>query len=132
MTILRFGPLLAIAGAACLVAWTPHGRPPPPEVVGLGLASRLGLDAPPTETASVTGVAQSASAGPFPPKAALSDADLASQFAYADVPELAPGRAVGLTPPPTVGAEPASVPALPSAGCPERRGLQGPIRLRQP
>ena len=30
MTILRFGPLLAIAGAACLVAWTPKGRSPEP------------------------------------------------------------------------------------------------------
>ena len=35
MTMLRFGPLLAIAGAACLVAWTPEGRPPPPEVATL-------------------------------------------------------------------------------------------------
>ena len=26
MTISRFGPLLAIAGAACLLAWTPQGR----------------------------------------------------------------------------------------------------------
>ena len=47
MKILRFGPLLAVAGAACLgaaglVAWMPHGHPPPP-----------------------------------PPKAALSEADLA-------------------------------------------------------
>ncbi|HEY1888186.1 MAG TPA: hypothetical protein VGG86_19385, partial [Roseiarcus sp.] len=30
MTIVRFGPLLAIAGAACLVAWTPEGRAPEP------------------------------------------------------------------------------------------------------
>jgi soluble lytic murein transglycosylase len=30
MTILRFGPLLAIAGAACLIAWTPEGRAPEP------------------------------------------------------------------------------------------------------
>ncbi len=39
MTILRFGPLLAIASAACLVAWTPVGRVPEP-------APRLALSAP--------------------------------------------------------------------------------------
>ena len=39
MTILRFGPLLAIAGAACLVAWTPEGRAPEP-------VPRLALSAP--------------------------------------------------------------------------------------
>jgi soluble lytic murein transglycosylase len=39
MTTLRFGPLLAVAGAACLVAWTPEGRAPEP-------VPRLALSAP--------------------------------------------------------------------------------------
>jgi soluble lytic murein transglycosylase len=64
MTILRFGPLLAIAGAACLVAWTPEGRPPPPEVATLSLVSGSHSDAAPTETASVTGAAPPAIAAP--------------------------------------------------------------------
>src|SRR5271165_2471817 len=134
MTMLRFGPLLAIAGAACLVAWTPEGRLPP-EVAALDRAPASLFDAPATETASVTGAARSASAAPPilgygsassagaepaataapPPEAARSDADLASQFAYADVPEPAPGRPVGHKSfPSTVGSEPAGVPAPPS------------------
>ena len=39
MTILRFGPLLAVGGAACLVAWTPERRAPEP-------APRLALSEP--------------------------------------------------------------------------------------
>jgi len=134
MTMLRFGPLLAIAGAACLVAWTPEGRLPP-EVAALDRAPASLFDAPATETASVTGAARSASAAPPilgygsassagaepaatappPPEAARSDADLASQLAYADVPEPAPGRPVGHKSfPSTVGSEPAGVPAPPS------------------
>ncbi len=62
MTILRFGPLLALAGAACLVAWTPEGRSPAPEVAALDRASGSRSDVPPTETASLTRPAQSASA----------------------------------------------------------------------
>ncbi len=64
MTILQFGPLLAIAGAACLVAWTPEERPPPPEVATLGLGSGSHYDAAPTETASVTGAAPQLSLRP--------------------------------------------------------------------
>ena len=126
MTMLRFGPLLAIAGAACLVAWTPEGRPPRPEVATLDRGPGSGSDAPPTETASVTRAAQSAStAAPTigygsassagaelaavsaspPPEASLSDANLASQFAYADVPEPAQGRAVDLSAPSTNSGE---------------------------
>jgi soluble lytic murein transglycosylase len=134
MTNLRFGPLLAIAGAACLVAWTPEGRLRP-EVAALDRAPAPPFDAPATETASVAGAARSASAAPPilgygsassagaepaatappPPEAARSDADLASQFAYADVHEPAPGRPVGhksfLS---TIGPESAGVPAPPS------------------
>ena len=54
MTMLRFGPLLAIAGAACLVAWTREGRLPP-EVAALDRAPASPYDAPATEAASVTG-----------------------------------------------------------------------------
>ncbi len=131
MTMLQFGPLLAIAGAACLVAWTPEGRPPPPEVATLDRGPGSRSDAPPTETASVTRAAQSAStpaptigygsassagaeptavsASP-PPEAALSDANLAAQFAYADVPEPVQGRAVDLSAPSTNSAEPGGAP----------------------
>jgi soluble lytic murein transglycosylase len=134
MTMLRFGPLLAIAGAACLVAWTPEGRPPRPEVATLDRGPGSRSDAPPTETASVTRAAQSAStAAPTigygsassagaelaavsaspPPEASLSDANLASQFAYADVPEPAQGRAVDLSAPSTNSGEPGGVPPSP-------------------
>ena len=54
MTMFQFGPLLAVAGAACLVAWTPEGRPPPPEVATLDRAPDSRFDSAPTETASVT------------------------------------------------------------------------------
>jgi soluble lytic murein transglycosylase len=81
MKILRFGPLLAVAGAvglgaAGLVAWTLSGHPLRP-----------------------------------PPKAALSEPDLAS---HANVSKPAPGRAADLKSPPTPGVEPPSAPA-PSA-----------------
>ena len=141
MTMFRFGPLLALAGAACLVAWTPAGRPPPAEVATFERPPNSHFGAAPAETASVTGATQSAraaqpmveyasasSAGAEPaaviasppPKAALRDGDLASQFAYADVPNVetapsAPGRPIGLKSPSIVGAESARVPA-PSAG----------------
>ena len=64
MTMFRFGPLLAVAGAACLVAWTPEGRPPPPEVATLDRAPGSRFDAAPTETASVTRAAPPAIAAP--------------------------------------------------------------------
>ena len=55
MTMLRFGPLLAIAGAACLVAWTPEGRLRRPKSRALDRAPASRFDAPATETASVAG-----------------------------------------------------------------------------
>jgi soluble lytic murein transglycosylase len=91
MTLFRFGPLLAIAGAACLVAWTPGGRPPPPEVGALNFAPVSRFD-PPAETASIAGAPQSSGA-------AVSDANLAAQFAYAEAPEPAEGRPAGLQSP---------------------------------
>jgi soluble lytic murein transglycosylase len=97
MTLFRFGPLLAMTGAACLVAWTPGGRPPPPEV-GANLVPALRFDAP-TETASVARAPQSS-------EAALSAANLAAQFAYSEAPEPAEGRAVGLKSPSAVPAPP--------------------------
>ncbi len=119
MTMFRFGPLLAVAGAACLVAWTPEGRPPPPEVATLDRASGSRFDAAPTETASVTRAAPPvvaapptlgdqrvpahssangaatreaglSGAPPPPPEAARSNADFKVQFAYADLEGAAP------------------------------------------
>src|SRR5580700_6323084 len=53
MRILRFALLLAVAGAACAVVWTPHGHSPPPEVATLDRALVSRVDGPP-ETASIT------------------------------------------------------------------------------
>ncbi len=127
MKMFRFGPLLALGGAACLIAWTPQGRPPPPAVAALDRASGPRFDAPPTETATVTGAARSAidarttigdgfasfagaepSAGPAPPpEADLSDAQLAAQFAYADI--------SGASSPPTASSPSPAEPAPPAA-----------------
>ena len=112
MTIIRFGPLLALGGAACLIAWTPEGRMAPD---GAALVSAARVDDGPTETASIARVGRSAlsaspglggpsapdraSAGaepgarPAPPEAEVSDADLAAQFG-ADVSEPAPAAVV--------------------------------------
>jgi soluble lytic murein transglycosylase len=130
MTMFRFGPLLAIGAAACLVAWTPEGRPPPPEVAMLDNTRGSRVDRAPAETASVTdaagsvragrptlgyGSASGPAAGAEPPapqqEAALSNANLASHFAYADVSEPEQGRAVGLQSRSAAGAEFADVPA---------------------
>ena len=61
MTMFRFGPLLALAGAACLVAWTPEGRSASPEGAALDPASGSRVDAAPTETGSLARAARSAS-----------------------------------------------------------------------
>ena len=114
MTMFRFGPLLALAGAACLVAWTPEGRPPPPEVATLDRASGSRFDAPPDETGSISKATQSAVAArpiigdqrlpervslaaaeptvaPVSlPEQAPSDALSKVQFAYADLEGAAP------------------------------------------
>jgi soluble lytic murein transglycosylase len=123
MTMFRFGPLLAVAGAACLVAWTPEGRLPPPEVATLDRAPISRFDAAPTETASVTRTALPAIAAPRtvgdrrpngaatreaglsgapppPPGAARSSLGFKVQFAYADLEGAAPvlGAPAGATP----------------------------------
>src|SRR3984885_4108393 len=114
MTMFRFGPLLALAGAACLVAWTPEGRPPPPEVATLDRASGSRFDAAPTGKesgprppppappapptlgdqpvpahSSAAGAATKdaglSGAPPPPPEAAQSNTDFKVQFAYADL-----------------------------------------------
>ena len=128
MTILRFGPLLALAGAACLVAWTPHGRSPPPEVAALDRASGSRSDVPPTETASLTRAAQSASAArtaigdglaslsgaepavvpaPSAPAADLSDKDVEVGLASANLEGASPSLArSSATAPPVTAATP--------------------------
>src|SRR5271167_4020954 len=64
MRILRFAPLLAVAGAACVVAWTPHGHSPPPEVATLDRAAVSRVVVAPTETASTTSGPKSLPATP--------------------------------------------------------------------
>jgi soluble lytic murein transglycosylase len=98
MTLFRFGPLLAVAVAACLVAWTPERRPPPSEIGALNFVPASRFD-PPTETASVARRPQSSEAAP-------SAANRASQFAHAEAPGWAEGRAVGLKSPSAVSAAP--------------------------
>ena len=90
MMIFRPRPILALCGAACLIAFTPHARRPPVE---------LGAPAP------------FASADPDvryapPDDAALSDANLVAQFADADIADAAPPSAD------SVGS--ASVPSAPA------------------
>ncbi|HKI16223.1 MAG TPA: hypothetical protein VKA12_14680, partial [Roseiarcus sp.] len=120
MTISRPRPILAMCGAACLIAFTPYApRPPaepdnqiadsalgafvhapsPPNAAGAddGQAAQLSM---PTETRTVNSrvnkVAPFASADPDAlyqppqPEARMSDADLSAQLAYADIPEAAP------------------------------------------
>jgi soluble lytic murein transglycosylase len=119
MKILRFGPLLALAGAAGLIAWTPEKRLPLPEAAALDRAAKSGFDAPPTETASVSGATHSAFAArpvigdgfasfdgakslavpAAPAEADLTDLDLAAQFGDADVPDKALPPAASLLSP---------------------------------
>ena len=120
MTMFRFGPLLAIGGAACLIAWTPEGRPPPNPEIAAPPASGARVDDAPTETASIPRLALAGRPSPgdepaapasIPapsPKAALNGADLAA------LSEQAQERLVGLKAPPlAISAESADVPASP-------------------
>ena len=123
MTIFRPRPILALCGAACLIAVTPYAPRSPGELGSRSPAARPALSFSRRQRAHTTaGDEQSAKwsvAAPLtfseahpvdlaptasaaigfvraPPAAeAQSDANLAAQFAYADIPE-APPRAVGL------------------------------------
>jgi soluble lytic murein transglycosylase len=136
MTMFRFGPFLALAGAACLIAWTPEGRPPPPKVAALDRASGSRFDAPPDETGSISKATQSAvaarpiigdqrlpervsSAAAEPtvapvslPEQAPSDALSKVQFAYADLEGAAPalGALSEIAPPSSMAALEPSAP----------------------
>ena len=153
MTMFRFGPLLAAGGAACLVAWTPEGRAPPPPDSRRGRSwlrlafrrqagrkpSGAGLGSIGARCAADDWIwlrflrrrrTRAASAPPV--EAALSDANLAAEFAYADVSEPAQGRVAGLKPPSAAGEEPDGVPPPQSEAPRSDAGRQGPIRLRRP
>jgi soluble lytic murein transglycosylase len=141
MRILRFAPLLALAGAACVVAWAPHGHPPPPEVATVDRAPVSRVEGAPTETASMTsgpkslratppldyGSASStgseaagrdpASAGRVPAPSTSKEAKV--QFAYASLEGAAP--ALGAPSAVTLPAETASLePSAPLPATPER------------
>ena len=140
MRILRFTPLLAVAAAACLVAWTPQGHSPPPEVATLDRALVSRLDRAPPETASITSgpkslrptppldTASAPSTSPeaagrdlsstgrvAPPstEAARSDKEAKVQFAYASLEGAAPalGAPSAVAPPAeTASREPSAAP----------------------
>ena len=143
MRILRFAPLLAVAGAACVVALMPHGHSPPPDVATVDRAPVSRVEGAPTETASMTsgpkslratppldyGSASStgteaagrdpASAGrvPAPSTAAVrSDKKAKVQFAYASLEGAAPalGAPSAVAPPAeTASLEPSAPPPAP-------------------
>jgi soluble lytic murein transglycosylase len=142
MTISRPRLLLAVCGVAGLIALTPDGRrppaelaasgesasgggsvdaPSPPQAVDAGQEARVALAARPDAAEErVDDGAPSANPQlaaihtPPPPEAALSEADLAAQFADADLPAPATPRAAGLSSACCVRPEPAAGPA--SAG----------------
>ncbi len=143
MRILRFAPLLVVAGAACVVAWTPHGHSPQPEVATLDRALVSRVDGAPPETASITSGPKSlyptppldtASAPSTSPEAAgrdlpstsrvtapsteavRSDKEAKVQFAYASLEGAAPalGAPSAVTPPAeTAALEPSAPPPAP-------------------
>ena len=102
MTILRFGPLLAITGAACLVAWTPEGRAPEPVPSLVLSAPKLASpvpDADPSklalgraaslESPSTVGAIPASVPAPSA-EADRSDKEVKVQLAYADLEGAAP------------------------------------------
>ena len=142
MRILRFAPLLAVAGAASAVTWMPHGHIPPPDVAALDRAAVSRLVGAPTEAASRTSAPKSLPATPpldsgsapttspeaagrdlassdrvpAPPgEVARSDKEAKVQFAYASLDGAAP--ALGAPPAVMPSAETASLetPAAPPA-----------------
>jgi soluble lytic murein transglycosylase len=152
MTILHPRLFLAICAGAGLIAFTPEARRPPGEVAAIDESaigfSAAPVDAPPPSPAAHPGrearlaVAARLTAtderiddpGPRagaplaairpPPEAALSDADLAAQFADADLSAPAPPRAVGLSSACCVRATPAANPSpAPEASAPSDADL---------
>jgi soluble lytic murein transglycosylase len=126
MTILRFGSLLALAGAVCLVAWTLGGRAPAPlstpVLTEADLASHFAhTHLPEPATKGAVGPKSPSIVGPGPSSlpvpsvdAAQGDKDVTVQFAYADLEGAAP--ALG---PPSALAPPAGAVVLePSAPAP--------------
>ncbi len=143
MTIFRPRPVLAICGAACLIAFTPYSRRLPAELGALdqvaggvrgapvhaspplnatdgddGQPAQLQIPAQSISRVNKVGTFASADPNaiyqPPQPEASVSDADLAAQFAYADTPEAAPAAAsVG-----SAGVASASAVATGSAGTP--------------
>jgi soluble lytic murein transglycosylase len=151
MRMFRFGPFLALAGAACLVAWTPEQRLPLPEVASPDRAAGSRFDAPPTETASVAGAPQSAVAvrpiigdgfasfagagspavSAASPEANPTDANPASQSEDADVPGKAPSPASSLLSPVEPLAPTAAPPASPDLPQASARSSQAAILYKK-
>jgi soluble lytic murein transglycosylase len=147
MTILHPRLFLAICAGAGLIAFTPEARrppaelaaidesaigfsaapvdaPPPSQAADAGREARLPLAARPSaaneridDAGSLAGAPPSA-IHPPPPEAASSDADLAAQFADADLQAPAPPRAVPMSPACCVRAEPAAKPSPPGEEAP--------------
>src|SRR5580692_2673590 len=144
MRILRFAPLLAVAGAACVVAWTPHGHSPPRDVASLDRAAVSRVVGAPTETASMASGPKSLPATPpldsgsapstspeaagrdlpstdrvpaLPGEVARSDKEAKVQFAYASLDGAAPalGAPSAVTPPAETAALEPSAPPEPAA-----------------
>ncbi len=137
MTTLHPRLFLAICAGACLITFAPEGRRPSAEVAVGSSAARVDAR-PPSQAADagrearlalaarltaaderIDGAAPLASRPPVavrpppPPEPALRDADLAAQFADADLSAPAPPRGVGLGSACCVGAEPAANPSPP-------------------
>ena len=117
MTILR--PLLAVCGAACLIAFTPEGREPPAKFAAIDESavgsSGVRVDAAP---ALATGAGQEAQTALAAIRASLEaaagDANPAAQLGDAEAPSPAP-QSPGPGLPPPIREEPAAVPAPPHA-----------------
>ena len=157
MRILRFAPLLAVAGAVCVVAWTPHGHNPP-DVATLDRTAVSRVVGAPTTTASMTSGPTSLSATPPPDsgsapstsseaagrdltstdrvpaplgEVARSDKEAKVQFAYASLEGAAPalGALSAVTPP----AETASLePSAPPPATPEPSAAPADAALPPP
>src|ERR1700678_3673301 len=143
MRILRFAPLLAVAGAACVVVWTPRWRPSPPPpprpaLSTLNLASQFAhtdrseLDHAVGFKSPSVGGAEHASVPPTSTAAVRSDKEARVRFAYASLEGAAPALAApsAVTPPaetasmdpsapPPPPPEPAADPAVPPPRSPE-------------